>query len=180
MAAQYNVVFESKQSYYTLFAEAGLSWKKTQKRHPKADPQTVEKKQELTEWLARHREELVSGPLVVCFQDECPLLWDDLCGYVWGKTSERIEVPMTKERQKQTDYGALNLATQAFWLQGYEKGNSESTLAFLRSLQAQHPKCRIAVIWDGASHHRSQAVKDYLTLVRCRFFALNSLETLIS
>ncbi|MBD2074629.1 winged helix-turn-helix domain-containing protein [Phormidium sp. FACHB-592] len=44
MAAQYDVVFESKQSYYTLFAEAGLSWKKTQKRHPQADPQTVEKK----------------------------------------------------------------------------------------------------------------------------------------
>lgn len=41
---QYDVVFESKQSYYTLFAEAGISWKKTQKRNPKADPQAVEKK----------------------------------------------------------------------------------------------------------------------------------------
>lgn len=41
---QYDVVFESKQSYYTLFAEAGMSWKKTQKRNPKADPQAVEKK----------------------------------------------------------------------------------------------------------------------------------------
>jgi putative transposase len=41
---EYDVVFESKQSYYTLFAEAGISWKKTQKRNPKADPQVVEKK----------------------------------------------------------------------------------------------------------------------------------------
>lgn len=41
---EYEVVFESKQSYYTLFAEAGISWKKTQKRNPKADPQGVEKK----------------------------------------------------------------------------------------------------------------------------------------
>lgn len=41
---QYDVVFESKQSYYSLFAEAGISWKKTQKRNPKADPQAVEKK----------------------------------------------------------------------------------------------------------------------------------------
>jgi hypothetical protein len=45
------------------------------------------------------------GELVVFFQDECHLLWGDLCGYVWGKTSERIEVPMTNERQKQTYYG---------------------------------------------------------------------------
>lgn len=41
---QYDVVFESKQSYYTLFADAGISWKKTQKRNPKADPAVVEKK----------------------------------------------------------------------------------------------------------------------------------------
>lgn len=35
---EYDVVFSSKQSYYTLFHEAGISWKKTQKRNPKADP----------------------------------------------------------------------------------------------------------------------------------------------
>jgi putative transposase len=41
---EYELVFGSKQSYYTLFEEAGISWKKTQKRHPKADPNWVEKK----------------------------------------------------------------------------------------------------------------------------------------
>ena len=41
---EYQVVFDSKQSYYTLFEQAGISWKKTQKRNPKADPQLVEKK----------------------------------------------------------------------------------------------------------------------------------------
>jgi len=34
--------------------------------------------------------------------DECHLLWGDLCGYVWGKTNERIEVDMTNYRNKQT------------------------------------------------------------------------------
>lgn len=41
---EYEVVFDSKQSYYTLFEQAGISWKKTQKRNPKADPVLVEKK----------------------------------------------------------------------------------------------------------------------------------------
>ncbi|HEY9696732.1 MAG TPA: winged helix-turn-helix domain-containing protein [Trichocoleus sp.] len=41
---EYEVVFDSKQSYYTLFKQAGISWKKTQKRNPKADPDLVEKK----------------------------------------------------------------------------------------------------------------------------------------
>jgi len=40
----YGVVFRSLQSYYELFQEAGISWKKTQKRNPKKDPELVEKK----------------------------------------------------------------------------------------------------------------------------------------
>jgi putative transposase len=41
---EYDVVFQSKQSYYDLFTAAGLSWKKSQKRNPKTDPELVEKK----------------------------------------------------------------------------------------------------------------------------------------
>ena len=40
---EYEVVFKSKQSYYNLFSEAGLSWKKTQKRNPKTDLEIVKK-----------------------------------------------------------------------------------------------------------------------------------------
>lgn len=40
----YGVIFASKQSYYALFAAAGISWKKTQKRNPKADPVMVAQK----------------------------------------------------------------------------------------------------------------------------------------
>jgi len=41
---EYGVVFDSKQSYYTIFQQAGVSWKKTQKRNPKEDPTLVQKK----------------------------------------------------------------------------------------------------------------------------------------
>jgi len=41
---EYDVVFDSKQSYYTLFKQAGISWQKTQKRNPKEDPALVQKK----------------------------------------------------------------------------------------------------------------------------------------
>ena len=40
----YSVVFASEQSYYELFKAAGISWKKTQKRNPKLEPELVEKK----------------------------------------------------------------------------------------------------------------------------------------
>lgn len=42
---EYGVVFKSQQSYYDIFSEAGLSWKKTQKCNPKTDLELVKKKQ---------------------------------------------------------------------------------------------------------------------------------------
>lgn len=115
--------------------------------------------------MEQHRDEIVSGRLMVFFEDECHLLWGDLCGYVWGKTGERIEVPMTNERLKQTYYGAVDVYTQRCLIQAVERGNSEATIAFLNYLLAQCPNSRIALIWDGATYHRSQAVKDYLASV---------------
>ncbi len=41
LASKYNVTYESKQSYYDLFAAAGLNWKKTSKVNPKADAKAV-------------------------------------------------------------------------------------------------------------------------------------------
>lgn len=41
LAFEYDVIYESKQSYYDLFDAAGISWKKTTKLNPKADPDAV-------------------------------------------------------------------------------------------------------------------------------------------
>lgn len=112
-----------------------------------------------------HRQEIACGELVVLFEDECHLLWGDLCGYVWGKTDERIEVPIVNERRKQTYYGAVNLYTQQCLIQAYKAGNSESTIAFLKYLLNQYPDSRIALLWDGASYHQSFEVKAYLESV---------------
>ena len=45
---QFGVVFRSSQSYYDLLSQAGYSWKKTQTRQPKADPQQgLDKREEI-------------------------------------------------------------------------------------------------------------------------------------
>lgn len=159
---QYHVVFDSKQSYYTLFEQAGISWKKTAVAVTLQSGIWFKKKQEISDWLATYRDEIVSGHLVVFFQDECHLLWGDVCGYVWGKTNQRIEVPVVNQRSKQTYYGAVNVSTGQCLIQAHEAGNSENTIAFLDYLLNQCPQRRIALIWDGASYHRSQEVKRHL------------------
>lgn len=44
LAFEYEVTYESKQSYYDLFKAAGISWKKTTKLNPKADTEAVAEK----------------------------------------------------------------------------------------------------------------------------------------
>jgi putative transposase len=57
LAEAYEVVYESKQSYYDLFEAADISWKKTSPVNPKADPKAVAAKKSKLKgsWLVTAR-----------------------------------------------------------------------------------------------------------------------------
>jgi transposase len=159
----YDVIYRSKQSYYDLFAAAGISWKKTEKVNPKTDLElVVQKRQEICEFLTQHQAEIKAGQMVVLFIDECHLLWGDVCGYVWGKTDMRIEIPITNGRERQTYFGALNYQTKEFIVHEYAAGNGENVVNFMKYLQQRYSQQRLVLIWDGASYHRCSEVKDFL------------------
>lgn len=84
---------------------------------------------------------------------------------MWGKKSIRIEVPIQNQRERQTYFGGLNYQTQEFIIGKYSAGNSENTVAFIKALQSQCPGQRLAVIWDGASYHKSVEMKAFLAEV---------------
>ncbi len=159
----YKIRFKSKQSYYNLFKQAGISWKKSQKKNPKKDPKQVEEvKKEITQKISEFQEKIQENNLSVFLVDECHLLWGDVCGYVWGKTSERVEIPISNEREKQTYYGALNYQTKQFLTVAYKTADSEQTVDFVKYLLKQCPGQRIVLIWDRASYHRYKHMKKYL------------------
>lgn len=161
----YGVIYQSKQSYYTLFAKAGISWKKSQKVNPKSDAELVAQKQEeIRQFLTKHKAEIKSGKMVVLFVDECHLCWGDVCGYVWGKTDIRIMIPIQNERERQTYFGALNYYSKEFIIHEYSAGNGANTVEFVKHLQARYPNQKLALIWDGASYHRSADFKQLLEL----------------
>ncbi len=99
---------------------------------------------------------------MVVMVDECHLLWGDVCGYGWGKTSERLVAPVGNPKARQSYFGALNGKTGELVLQAADKADSAGTVAFLKHLQTHYPNKRLWVIWDNASYHCSQLVKDYL------------------
>jgi transposase len=155
---QYDVVYKSEQSYYDLFQAAGISWKKAQKVNPKKDPEAIAaKREEIDRKVNAWAKELAVGKRVLFFQDECHLLW--------GPTNRRIEIPITNEKQKQTYYGVLNYLTGQALVRAFPNGNSEYTIEFLKYLVELCPEQKIGIIWDGASYHKSAAVRDYLDQV---------------
>ena len=52
--------------------------------------------------MAQHQSEIERGAIVVLFEDECHLLWGDVCGLAWGKRNQPLEVPITHQKQRQT------------------------------------------------------------------------------
>jgi len=163
---RYGVIYKSKQSYYDLLSSAGISWKKSQKVNPKSDPELVKKKrEEIIDFVSHNSAEIETERLVVFFVDECHLLGGDICGYVWGQTDIRIEVPIKNIKDRQTYFGALDYQTLEFIVHEYPAGNSSSTVEFVKYLQIQRPGQRIALIWDGASYHKSDEMKEFLASV---------------
>ena len=59
-------------------------------------------------------------------EDECHLLWGDVCGRVWGPRNTAIEVPLSNERERQTYYGAVNLLTREFHLREFSAGKASA------------------------------------------------------
>ena len=183
----YAVIYKSKQSYYDLLAAAGISWKKSQKLNPNYNPELVKKKrEEILEFLSQKSPEIQAGSLIVFFVDECHLLGNDVCGYVWGKTDIRVEIPIKNIKDRQTYFGALNYQTKEFFIRDYPGGNTDSTIDFVKYLRLQYPGQRITLIWDGASCHKSDEFKAFLTTVNdcepeqwqitCILFAPNAPE----
>jgi transposase len=101
--------------------------------------------------------------MIVLLEDECHLLWGDVCGYAWSQRNLAVGVPVLNQRQRQTYYGALNLVTGKVHLDAYDAGNGGNTVAYLQACQRRYPNKKLLWLWDGASYHRGEAVKAFLT-----------------
>ena len=147
----------------------------------------MQKKKEITDRLTGWREAIEAGELIVVYVDECHLIWDDARGYAWGPSAQRIEVPMTNFRERQTYYGAIEPLSAELIVIPTENANGAWTTIFVEYLREQYPEKRLILLWDGASYHRGEEMQEYLEavnwgrsrdewLVTCVLFAPNAPE----
>ena len=164
LESEYQVVYKTKESYYQLLKEGGLSWKKSEKVNPKRDEELVKQKQEeIQAKLEERKDEIESGELAVFLVDECHLLWGDTTGYVWGKRNQKVEVPIVNQKERQTYFGAVDYFTGEFFLKPYPQGDGINTVSFVKQLvKYKGDSTKIMLIWDGASYHQGKEMQSYL------------------
>ncbi len=193
---QYDVVFKSQSSYYELLSEAKISWQKAQKKNPRKDPELVKKRnKEIKSKLEGIIEKIKAGKIVVYAIDEVHLLEGDLISHGWGGSKKRLKIPINNEKNRQTYYGALNLFEPDLIVSEYPAGNGESTVNFVKELikinqkeaKKKEEERQILIIWDGASYHKGQEMRELLGCVNqdltesewkviCELFAPNAPE----
>lgn len=89
----------------------------------------------------------------------------DTTGYVWGQRNETTEVPIKNIKERQTYYGVLDLYNKDFFVKPFDQGNGKNTVSFIQCLQSLHPDKKLIFIWDGASYHRCDEVRYYLSKI---------------
>ncbi len=82
---------------------------------------------------------------------------------VFWEKEKRETIKIENERDRQTYYGALNIKTKEFIILPYNSGNGENTVAFVNELKKRHPQEKLMLIWDGASYHRGEKMRELLS-----------------
>ena len=122
----------------------------------------------IADWLKAHHQDISKGKIRVLALDECHVQAGDICGYRWGNRQQRREVSVDNYRDSQTDHGAWDCISGEVILKPCQTANSASSIEFVKYLQAQSPGAKIVRVWDGASYHRSQEWRDFLSQVNPR------------
>ena len=129
----------------------------------------------------------MDGSVVVLYLDECHLIWDDARGHGWAPSNQRIDVPMTNFRERQTYYGAIDPVSGTVHVIPADTANGNWTMIFVEYLRQEYAEKRLLLLWDGASYHRGVEMQEYLEgvnwqlardewRVTCMLFAPNAPE----
>ena len=112
--------------------------------------------------VLEHEAEIESGEVAVVVVDECHLLAGDASGYGWGRKSERLTVQLANPKERQSYFGGLDAKSGEVVLSEADYADSHTTVSFLENLRGHYHDKKLWVIWDNASYHKSETIRQYL------------------
>ena len=136
----------------------GFSWKKWRKLLNKADPR---QREDFVGKLQGILSAATLGKEQVAYIDEAHIHLDTDEGYGWTKKGVRAWISSSSPGlAKVSFYGVYYYNEGRVQILPFERADSDNTLAVLKKIKehfAADPK--ITLIWDGASYHRSEQVR---------------------
>ena len=99
---------------------------------------------------------------VILAEDEASLYLQATTMTVWAAKGQTPVVRLHPGREKVSYYGTLDLKTGQEIVSRTTAMNSETTADHLQQLLYKYPDQKLLLLWDRATWHRGQAVKDLL------------------
>ena len=158
ISIRFDVEYESASSLHLLLKFCGMSFKL-------ADPFDKRRDEEaITERMAQVRA-LVAGLLADGYEvfcaDEVRVEHETEARRTWLPVGVRTKIKVDRKKEAQSYFGALNLRTGKVHLERIDgQQNTEQTIHVLARLQRAHKGSKIAIVWDNASWHTSEQLRE--------------------
>lgn len=158
--ASFGVQYESDKSYHFLLKFSNLSFKYPDTFDRKRDEAFIAERMkaiqtELAPMLSDNNWEIFA-----C--DEVKLQQDAIIRRAWLRKGERTIIKVNRDKQSQSYIGFLNQKNHQCHLYEMDWQNSQEVLKAFEQFLEAYPNKHIAVVWDNAPFHRSQAIKAQL------------------
>jgi transposase len=159
----FGVKYKSKTSLYLIFRRAKLSFKKPEKVYKKRDQKVIDawKEQNMPEIMAALNDENT----VVLSQDEMVVVSETTTQRVWIPRDKEVIIECSNVRKRRCFYGFTNIKTGEQHAFKSERMTSEITAKFLKQVLKIYKGKKILLLWDNASWHFGQAMRDFLATI---------------
>jgi len=157
----YGVVYGSSASYYSLFAQCGFTYQRSEKRfksRKEAEIMTFE--EQLEKKLIDVAQD--APDTVFMASDEASLYLQATTTSVWAPRGQTPYIRAAPCRQKVCFYGTLNLHSGKEIATRSAKMNAQESAGHLRVVLAEYPGRPIVLFWDRAPWHRGKPIDQVL------------------
>jgi len=167
---QYNVQYKTKKPFYLLFKQAKFSFHKPGQQYRNRN------QAEIDEWVKNTKpiiaEYFKEPETVVLTGDEMVLSTQTTFQKIWLRKNEYPKIDVSNKRMNRSIYGFLNVKNGVEHAYKTEWQNSTTTCKVLEQLCREYQCKKIVLLWDNASWHRSQEVREWLAKTTHNIFLI--------
>jgi transposase len=168
---QYNVKYKSKTSLHLFFKEAKFTYHKPDKQYKNRN------QQDIIDWCKNNKpiveEALADEKNVVLVEDEMMLSTQTTTQKIWFPQGEFPKIDVSSKRAIRCVYGFLNVKSGKEHAFKTLRANSKESCNVLDKIGNIYKDKKIFLIWDNASWHKSEEIKNFLRTTKHSFHLIN-------